>query len=313
MNFTNLYYFLVLAKELNFTKTASKLYISQQSLSAHIAKLEKYFNVSLFDRTPPLKLTPAGKYLYEKASEIFEIKSTLEKEMERIKNNLSGEISIGATISRGPLLLPKILKKYSSEFPNTKINILQQDSSIKLENSLLEGKVDLIIGFTPRNDNAAFESIFLYPENFVMIIPKVILDKYFSKNKDFIIKNAVKDLKLIKECPFIKIDSNKYAGIIFDGVFSSQGVTPNIYATVSNIETMMSLCFAGLGIIIVPQIFINSSMRNNFCFNKDEYCILPVEILNNNTSISVTYLRKKKLSSECLEFIKVIKEIVRNS
>ncbi len=312
MNFTNLYYFLVLAKELNFTKTASKLYISQQSLSAHIAKLEKYFNVSLFDRTPPLKLTPAGKYLYEKASEIFEIKSTLEKEMERIKNNLSGEISIGATISRGPLLLPKILKKYSSEFPNTKINILQQDSSIKLENSLLEGKVDLIIGFTPRNDNAAFESIFLYPENFVMIIPKVILDKYFLKNRDFIIKNAVKNLSLIKECPFIRIDSNKYAGIIFDKFFSSQKVIPNIYATVSNIETMLSLCFTGLGIIIVPQIFVNSSIRNNFCFNEHEYYILPMEILNNNTSISVTYLKKKKLSSECLEFIKVVKEIARN-
>lgn len=313
MNFTNLYYFLILAKELNFTKTANKLYISQQSLSAHIAKLEKYFNVSLFDRTPPLKLTPAGKYLFVKISEIFEIKSILEKEMERIKNNLSGEISIGTTISRGPLLLPKILKKYSSEFPNTKINILQQDSSIKLENSLLEGKVDLIIGFTPRNDNAAFESIFLCPEEFVIIIPKIILNKYFPKNGDFIIENASKNLKLIKDCPFIKIDSNKYAGIIFDDVFALQNVVPNIYATVSNIETMLSLCFVGLGIVIVPKIFINSSIRNNFCFNKNDCFILPIEVLNNNVSISLTYLRKKKLSSECLEFMKIVKEIIRKS
>lgn len=309
MNFTNLEYFLVLAKELNFTRTANKLYISQQSLSAHIAKLEKYFNVSLFDRTSPLKLTPAGRCLYDKAEEIFEIKSSLEKEMEKIKNNLSGEIFIGTTISRGPFLLPYVLKKYSSKFPNIKINILQQDSSIKLENSLLEGKVDLIIGFTPRNDNTAFESIFLYPEEFVLIIPKIIVNKLFTKNLDFMIKNVSKDLSLIKDCPFIKMDSNKYAGIIFDDIFSAQKINPNIYATVSNIETMISLCFAGLGIIIVPKIFINPPVKSNFYFSEKDYFILPIDALNNNVSISLTYLRKKKLSSECLEFIKVVKNI----
>ncbi len=311
MNFTNLFYFIALAKELNFTKTANKLYISQQSLSAHIAKLEKYFNVSLFDRTPPLRLTPAGKCLFAKASEIFEIKFLLEKEMERIKNNLSGEITIGTTISRGPLLLPDILKEYSYKYPNTKINILQQDSSLKLENSLLEGEVDLIIGFTPRNDNATFESIFLYPEEFVMVIPKIISKKFFVKNEKTI-SDIPKDLSLVKDCPFIKIDSNKYAGVVFDDIFSFQKINPNIYATVSNIETMLSLCFAGLGIIIVPKIFINNNQKNNFCFQEENYFILPIEVLNNNISISLTYLRKKKLSSECLEFIRVVREVAKN-
>ena len=43
MNFLNLEYFLVAAEELNFTRAAKRLYISQQSLSNHIAKLEEYF------------------------------------------------------------------------------------------------------------------------------------------------------------------------------------------------------------------------------------------------------------------------------
>ena len=41
INFLNLEYFLVAAEELNFTKAAKRLYISQQSLSNHIANLEK--------------------------------------------------------------------------------------------------------------------------------------------------------------------------------------------------------------------------------------------------------------------------------
>ena len=41
MNFTTLRYFLVAAEEGNITRAAGRLYISQQALSGHIAKLEK--------------------------------------------------------------------------------------------------------------------------------------------------------------------------------------------------------------------------------------------------------------------------------
>lgn len=41
INFLNLEYFLVAAEELNFTKAAKKLFISQQSLSNHISNMEK--------------------------------------------------------------------------------------------------------------------------------------------------------------------------------------------------------------------------------------------------------------------------------
>ena len=63
INFLNLEYFLVAAEELNFTRAARKLYISQQSLSNHISNLEKEFDVILFNRTSPLTLTYAGRAL----------------------------------------------------------------------------------------------------------------------------------------------------------------------------------------------------------------------------------------------------------
>ena len=50
INFLNLEYFLVAAEELNFTRAAKKLFISQQSLSNHISNLEKEFDVILFNR-----------------------------------------------------------------------------------------------------------------------------------------------------------------------------------------------------------------------------------------------------------------------
>ncbi|NME36294.1 MULTISPECIES: LysR family transcriptional regulator [Fusobacterium] len=311
MNFTNLEYFLLLAEELNFTKAANKLYISQQSLSVHIAKLEKYFNIKLFDRNNPITLTPAGKCLYIRAKEIFETKSILETEMDNIKNNIIDEITIGATISRGSLILPFIIKKFQEEYPFTKINIYQESSSKKLEEALYKGKVDIIIGFTP-SDITAITSIFFCKEEFFIVVPKKILEKYFPNKEEVIMQEFQKSLNfnLLKDCPFIKMDSKTYAGKVFDDIFKEQKLKPNVYINISNIETMLSLCEEGLGIIIIPKIFITTPLRekNRLEFEKKNY-YFSIQIPENNFTISLSYLKKKKLSFNGKEFIRIAKEL----
>ena len=54
MELNSLYYFSELAKDLNMTRTAQRLYISQQTLSNHIARLEDYYGTRLFNRKPSL-------------------------------------------------------------------------------------------------------------------------------------------------------------------------------------------------------------------------------------------------------------------
>ena len=82
MNLLNLRYFLVAAEELNFTRAARRLYISQQSLSGHILKLENYFGVELFDRSPPMTLTSAGTCLMRYAKRMLDSVDELEKEVQ---------------------------------------------------------------------------------------------------------------------------------------------------------------------------------------------------------------------------------------
>ena len=61
MNLSSMEYFAVLARERSFTKAAEKLYITQQSLSSHIASLEKELGCQLLIRHIPLELTYAGE------------------------------------------------------------------------------------------------------------------------------------------------------------------------------------------------------------------------------------------------------------
>ena len=109
INFLNLEYFLVAAEELNFTRAARKLYISQQSLSNHISNLEKEFDVILFNRTSPLTLTYAGRALKTRARELLDLRDETYKEISDIKDFSTGQLSIGVSHTRGRVILPEIL------------------------------------------------------------------------------------------------------------------------------------------------------------------------------------------------------------
>lgn len=65
--------FLSLAQEGNFTKVASKLGMTQPSVSHNIAELEKHLNTKLFDRNKgEVVLTPAGRIFKDYAENILQ-------------------------------------------------------------------------------------------------------------------------------------------------------------------------------------------------------------------------------------------------
>ena len=73
MNIKSLEYFLILAEELNFTKASERLYITQQSLSGCIKRLESEYGVELLQRKPVLRLTPAGEMMTFYARQILKL------------------------------------------------------------------------------------------------------------------------------------------------------------------------------------------------------------------------------------------------
>ena len=148
INFLNLEYFLVAAEELNFTKAAKKLFISQQSLSNHISNMEKEFDVILFNRTTPLTLTYAGQALKEKAKQMLELRDETYRQLADIKDFSVGQLTLGLSHTRGRVILPEILPVFKDRFPNIDLKLVEGNSS-ELADDLLHGNIDLIIDMLP--------------------------------------------------------------------------------------------------------------------------------------------------------------------
>lgn len=72
MNTKQLEYFISVAENLSFTKTAEKFYISQTAVTQQIKALEEQINVTLFTRSKRhVELTPAGKVFLSEARTII--------------------------------------------------------------------------------------------------------------------------------------------------------------------------------------------------------------------------------------------------
>ena len=177
INFLNLEYFLVAAEELNFTRAAKRLFISQQSLSNHISNLEKEFDVVLFNRTTPLTLTYAGQALKGKARKILELRDETYRELADIKDFSIGQLTIGLSHTRGRMILPEILPCYKERFPNIDLRLVEGNSST-LASALLHGDVDLVIDMQPfKAENT--ETIPLCEEEILLAVPDAVLERTF--------------------------------------------------------------------------------------------------------------------------------------
>ena len=177
INFLNLEYFLVAAEELNFTRAARKLYISQQSLSNHISNLEKEFDVILFNRTSPLTLTYAGRALKTRARELLDLRDETYKEISDIKDFSTGQLSIGVSHTRGRVILPEILPTYQSQFPGIELHLAEGNSS-QLASDLLHGNIDLMIDLLPFTAENV-ETVPICNEEILMVVPDEPLEKAY--------------------------------------------------------------------------------------------------------------------------------------
>lgn len=108
MNFSSMDYFVMTAQEGSFTRAAERLHITQQTLSAHIANLEREVGSRLFVRSLPLELTYAGQVFWEYAVEFRRKLQFLEREMGDIAGRIGRDLLAQAGV------IPKIAVESSN-------------------------------------------------------------------------------------------------------------------------------------------------------------------------------------------------------
>lgn len=285
MDITSIRYFVELAKNRHFTKTAQKLYISQQNLSQHIKKLEDYCGTPLFIRKPQLTLTQAGQEFFEASVKIINEEDNILNRLHDMVENSVGTLYIGASQYRGQYWLPIILPNYMKIWPNVTIN-LTTDTSANMEHMLISGDLDFFIGIK-QGEDPLLRTIPLMKDKVYLTLTKELLFQYFGENVDQVIEECKNGTTLdrFKDLPYIRLTSNYRLRKLVDLCFDEAGYKPRAILEVGSIELMLSLFQYNLGAFFCTGMRVPTLQKTypNGVFLpvllKGEYILSPLSIV----------------------------------
>ena len=258
MNFSSMEYFSVLAQERNFTRAAERLHITQQSLSSHIAGMEKELGSQLLVRRVPLELTYAGKVMLRYATGFQTLQNEMQREFCDISQKQKGILRVGAASTRGQMILPKTIALFQKRFPNISVE-LTEGSNGELYQKLLKGTIDLAIADFPEN-LPGISLTDLYREENVLVIEKGLFAKRFTYSAEECKRHLLAgDYSALKECPFVLGGMEDIDGRISRDILRRAGVDNPIVTAVShNVGMLLRLSLYGVGACVCPQKIVQS-------------------------------------------------------
>lgn len=307
MNFHSLDYFLVLAREKNFTRAAEALHITQQSLSSHIAGLEKELGCTLLVRRTPLELTYAGRKFLHYAESIWQTRQTMEREFCDISENQKGELRVGIGFTRGRAIMPRLIPAFQRQYPNVEI-MLRECSNDAIQKALLSGGIDLAIAAYPKVP-PSIELADYYTEHTVLCLVDSLLvqcqiDLDVRRNEI-----AAGDLHSLRDCPFVLGSAADIGGRIGRELLRASGISPISKATSENVETLLALCVQGVGACFCPENLLQTALSPE---QLAQLHILPL-CPSASYPICFGYLRRSYPWSVLSEFIRIAREQIRSA
>lgn len=203
MNFQSMEYFAAVAKNRSFTRAADALHITQQTLSAHIAGIERELGCPLLIRHIPLELTYAGEVFLRYATEFNTKYDCMLHEFGDILNNQTGKLQIGIAFTRGHAIMPELIAAFQKEYPGVDVELVESSNDV-LQKYLLDGTIDLAIA----NFSVRIPGIILrdfYEEEMVLIVSTALLQNIYGKQTEAIIQEVSRHHRysLLAPCPFL--------------------------------------------------------------------------------------------------------------
>ena len=181
MDLISLYYFQELSKDLNMTRTAQRLYISQQTLSNHIHRLEQHYGCPLLYRKPTLSLTCAGEFVLSFAQVVRKEKRNLEDILSDIEQQERGTLKLGAGSQRGAWILSHLLPDFHRRYPLVQVRF-SDGLSTHLETLVSNGELDFAVVLSGSYSPDLLEQQ-LYQEQVYLCVPESLLRQHYSPDE----------------------------------------------------------------------------------------------------------------------------------
>ena len=239
-------YFVAVAEEMHFGRAARRLHMTQPPLSQAIQALETRLGAEVFHRTRrSVTLSAAGLALLPEARRLLSQADALPSIAQRAAAGESGSLSIAFVSMADYSVMPQALREFRGAYPLVQIQLHEATTDLQLE-MLSTGEIDLGMLVMPLPDKlkAEFDSLPVLSEPLMLALPEGLVRK-----------RGPVSLTQLADQPLI-VFPRRLAPAFHDkilGRFHEAGLAPRIGQEAIQMQTIIALVSAGMGIALVPQ------------------------------------------------------------
>lgn len=256
MDIRQLRHFASVARTLHFGQAAVALGISQPPLSQSIMALERELGAALFLRTKrSVALTPFGEQWLAHVQPLLDAMNSLPDAAKRLRDGASGHLAISFVSTADYSILPMLVRRYAAAFPDVEISLTEATSDIQIA-TLLGGKGHVGLIIPPHHATLPHQLSYLplLRERLIAAVPESwIVEGRLRLPADRLSLNAVADAPLIL---FPRQNAPAFHDLV-TGYYAAQGGKARIVQEAIQMQTIISLVSAGIGMALVP-----ASLRN---------------------------------------------------
>jgi DNA-binding transcriptional LysR family regulator len=291
MELRHLRYFVTLAEELHFGRAAERLHIAQPPLSQQIRQLEKELGFELFHRTKrSVNLTEAGVVFLDEVQQILrQLQQAIQVGQQTSRGEL-GELAIGFVSSAAYNILPTILRTFRNCVPGVSLELHELTTDQQLE-WLRTGRID--VGFVrPPVEENTFSWEIIFQESLIVALPEA----HLLANESYVC------LRSLANEPFILFPRILAPGL-YDLIISlcqQAGFSPSVSQQAIQMQTIVSLVAAEIGVAIVP-----ASLQN---LQRTGVVYKNIEPVSSKVAIAMIW-RSSETSPTIQRFLEIVKHI----
>ncbi|WP_315874691.1 LysR family transcriptional regulator [Thermocoleostomius sinensis] len=243
MDLRHLRYFMAVAEELHFGRAAERLHIAQPPLSQQIRQLEAELGFQLFYRTKrSVELTEAGQVFLQECQRLFrQLDQAIEMGRQVSRGEL-GQLVIGFVSSAAYNVLPTLLRSFRMQIPKVSLELHELTTDQQLH-WLHDRRLDVGL-IRPPVDDPTFAAFTILQESLVVALPE---------QHPLACQHHVSLQQLAHEA-FVLFPRPLAPGL-YDQIISlcqQVGFSPNVVQEAIQMQTIVSLVAAEIGVAIVP-------------------------------------------------------------
>lgn len=289
MELRQIQYFCKVATLKSFTQAAEQLHITQPTITHAIHKLEEELDIQLLDRNKRRALlTLEGEVFYDKMRKVIENIDETVYELQELKALRKGTIKLGVPPMIGAYMFPWVFLNLKKSYPELKLMISEEESSLTAAQKIEMGDLDLAIIILPENSETIDSFVITQEEYVLCVCPEHPLNSMGRVN-----------FEQLRNEQFILLKDGSLQKRIIISRCLRYNYTPNVIFSSSQVQTIKGLVTNGAGISFLMKMVVN---------NDPNIAIVPIdEPINFN--IGLAWKKGKYLSKAALVLVDFMRNI----